>query len=194
MTDIVTKTNYEGGDMLQLIAELERPEVQASLTSLLNKLPEFEKSIHSIGNAVQFGKAVATDQSVINQYDQLLSTYNISMETITSLVLLLEKLPKMLAMIEQLENIIDFATAIVKDDESTAYMLTNLKEYAEPVLSKGQEGLSFIQEVKERAQCNPQQVKLFSLVKWLKDPMVQKGFCYVQAALEVMNEKTEKTT
>lgn len=190
---MVTKPNHEAGDMLQLIAELERPEVLASLTSLLNKLPEFEKSIDSIGNAVQFGKAVVEDQSAFNKYDQLLSTYNISMETIASLVSLLEKLPKLLDMIEQLENIIDFATAIVQDEESTAYMMTNLKEYAAPVLSKGKEGLSFMQEVKNRAQSNPQQVKLLSIVKWLKDPMVQRGLCYVQSALEVMNEKTGKT-
>ena len=190
---MVTATNYEGGDMLQLIAELERPEVQASLLSLLNRLPEMEKNISSIGDALQVGKAVFEDKSSIDKYDQLFSTYNINMETITSLVSLLEKLPKLLATIEQLENLIDFATAIVQDDESTKNMITSLKEYAAPVLSTGKEGLSFIEQVQNRAQSNPQNVKLFSLVKWLKDPMVQKGLCYVQAALEVMNEKTEKS-
>lgn len=189
---MVSGMHHESGDLLRLISELERPEVQDSLSSLLNKLPEFEKSITSIENVVRFGQSVLEDHTSLNKYDQLLSTYNISIESVTSLITLIEKLPKLVNMIEQLENIMEFVTAILHDEQSTEYIMSNVKEYATPLLSKGQEGLSLIQEVQNRVECNPQNVKLFSLVKWLKDPMVQKSLCYVQAALEVMNEKNQK--
>ncbi|MCG3086425.1 hypothetical protein [Sporosarcina cyprini] len=182
----------EGGDLLQLMTELERPEVQQSLTSLLNKLPEFEKSIDSIGNAVQFGKAVFEDQTAIQKYDQLLSTYNLNIETITAMVALLEKLPKLLKLIEQLEEIMEFVTAVIQDEQSVDYLMSNVKEYADPFVRKGKDGLTLFEEVQNRMECNPQNVKLFSLVKWLKDPMVQKGLCYVQATMEVLNERTQK--
>ncbi len=186
----MSATIHEEGDLMQLISELERPEIQQSLTSLLTKLPEIEKSIDSIGNAVQFGKAVLQDESTTRKYDELFSSYNLSLETVASLVTLLEKLPKLVQMIEQLENIIDFVSAVLKDEQSTDYLVSNLKEYAEPFLQKGKEGLSFYQEVQQKADCNPQNVKMFSLVKWLKDPAVQKGLCYVQATLDVLNERT----
>lgn len=182
----------EGGDLLQLMTELERPEVQQSLASLLNKLPEFEKSIDSIGNAVQFGKAVFEDQTSIEKYDQLLSTYNLNMETITAIVTLLEKLPKLVKLMEQLEDILEFVTAVIQDKQSVEYLISNVKEYAEPWVQKGKGGLSLFEEVQSRMECNPQNVKFFSLVKWLKDPMVQKGLCYVQATMEVLNERTQK--
>lgn len=185
-------TTQSNGDLLQLIAELEKPEVQESLTNLLGKLPEFEKNIASLGNVVDFGKAMLQDETSLSKYDELVSTYNLSLETVQSLVALLEKLPNLVKMIDQLERIIEFVTAVLQDKQSTEYLISNLKEYAAPVMEKGQEGLSLFKEVQSRVECNPHSVKLFSLVKWLKDPIVQKSLCYVQATLEVLNEKSKK--
>lgn len=186
---MVSVKTQESGDLLQFMMELEKPEVQKSLSLLMNKLPEIEKSIDSIGNIVQFGKSIIEDRAALDKYDQLASTYNLNMETITSLVVLLEKLPKLVKMIEQIENIVDFATAVIQDEQSTEYLINDLKEYAAPILNKGKDGLSLIQEIQNKVECNPHNVKLFSLVKWLKDPMVQKGLCYLEATLEVLNEK-----
>ena len=185
-------STHEGGDLLQLITELEKPEIQQSLTSLLTKLPELEKSMDSIGNVVHFGKAVFEDQTSLNKYDQLLSTFQLNMETITAMVALLEKLPKLVKLIEQLEDIAEFVTAILKDEQSIAYLSSTMKEHAEPWLQKGKDGLSLLEEVQNRMECNPQNIKIFSLVKWLKDPLVQKGLCYIQATMEVLNERTQK--
>lgn len=185
-------TTQSNGDVLQLIAELEKPEVQASLISLLGKLPEIEQQMTSLGNVVDFGKTVFQDDASLSKYDELVSTYNLSLETVAALVALLEKLPNLVKMIDQLERIIDFVTAILQDKQSTEYLISNMKEYAAPTIEKGREGLALLKEVQSRVECNPHTIKLYSLVRWLKDPIVQKSLCYVQATLEVLNEKSQK--
>ncbi|MGE7767529.1 hypothetical protein [Peribacillus sp. NPDC096540] len=181
-----TNTNK---DMIQLINELEKPEVQESLTALLGKLPDIQKTLESAENIMDFGKSVVQDKESINKYEQTLSTLNINGETVVALITLIEKVPKLVSMIEQVENIMDFVTDIIKDKQSTDYLLSNLKEYTEPILKEGKDGLSLIKRVKERADCNPQNVTFFSVMKWMKDPTVKRGLCYVQAALEIINEK-----
>ncbi|MGE7183912.1 hypothetical protein ACQKKK_07835 [Peribacillus sp. NPDC006672] len=181
-----TNTNK---DMIQLINELEKPEVQESLTALLGKLPDIQKTLESAENIMDFGKSVVQDKESINKYEQTLSTLNINGETVVALITLIEKVPKLVSMIEQVENIMDFVTDIIKDKESTDYLLSNLKEYTEPILKEGKDGLSLIKRVKERADCNPQNVTIISVMKWMKDPTVKRVLCYVQAALEIINEK-----
>lgn len=183
------KTNE---DLLQIIGELEKPEVQESLTSLLRKLPELEKGLDSVGNIFDFGKAVFEDKETMNKYEQLASTYNIDLETVNAMIALVEKLPKLVALIDKLENMIDFATDILQDKQSTQYLMDEAKEYTEPLLDKGKGGLAFVQQVQARADSSPQTISLFSLVKWIKDPAVQKGLNYAQAAIDVLNEKQQK--
>lgn len=176
-------------DLFQIISELEKREVQESLTSLLRKLPELEESIDSVSNIFEFGKAVFDDKETLHKYDQLVSTYNLNLDTVTAIVALIEKLPKLVERVEQLENIIDFATAVVQDKKSTEYLLNDAKEYVDPIVGKGKEGMAFIQQVQSRAESNPQTISLFTLAKWIKDPAVQKGLNYAQAAIDVLNEK-----
>lgn len=192
---MVSAANYKSEDSgwQQLLKEMERPEVQQSLASLLNKLPEIEKSVDAIADIGQFGQAVLHDQTAMNKFDQLLSTYQLDTETISALISLLEKLPKLVIIIEQLENIFDFLTAIVQDEQSQEYLASSVKEYAAPLREKGTEGLALFREIQSRVECNPNHsVKLFSLVKWLRDPIVQKGLCYMEATLHVLDEKTKK--
>lgn len=180
------------GDLQQLITELGKPEVQDSLTSLLSKLPEIEKSLHSVSNIVDFGQSVVEDKTVVNKYDQLASTYNINIETVTAIVALFEKLPKLVQLIEQLENIIDFVTAVLNDEKSTEYLINNAKEQADPYLKKGKQGIELLEQIQVRAESNPQNISLFSLMKWIKDPAVQKGLNYAQATIDILNEKQQK--
>ena len=177
------------GDLFQVIAELERPEIQESLTELIGKLPDIQRALDSAENIVAFGKSVLEDRESLGAYEQAASTYNINGETIAALIALAEKLPKLVQLIDQLENIMDFITSVLQDQESTDYILTNVKEYTDPIMRQGSNTLNLIREVREKAACGPQNIRFISIVKWLKDPVVQRGLCYVQAALDIMNEK-----
>ncbi|WP_042352605.1 hypothetical protein [Bacillus massiliigorillae] len=174
---------------LDWLNELEDPRIQQSMIELIRKLPEIQTTLQSVEDIVSFGKATIQDKQTTAMLEEKLSTYNVNGETLQALFTLLEKLPAMVKVIQQFEEISAFLLSIVQDKESSAYLINNLKEYADPVLQGGKNGLAFIQEVKERANCNPQSITIFSIVRWLKEPAVQKSLCYVQAAIDVLSDK-----
>ncbi len=176
-------------ELYQIIETLEKPEVRHSLQRLLDKLPNVEQKIDSVENVVDFGKAVLTDEKTIDRYEQFVSTYNVGSETITAIVQLLEKLPKLVQSIHQVENIVDFVTAVIQDQQTTEYTMKNLKGYVDPCVEKGKAGLDFLKMVQQRAEEEPQHINVFSIVKWLKDPAVQKTLNYIQSALDILKEK-----
>lgn len=176
-------------ELYQIIETLEKPEVRDSLQRLLEKLPNVEQTIESAENVVGFGKAVLTDDKTIDRYEQFVSTYNVGSETITAIVQLMEKLPKLVQIIHQLENIIDFGTAILQDKQTIEYTMNNLKSYTDSYVEKGKTGMEFFKMVQQRAEENPQHINVFSIIKWTKDPSVQKTLNYVQTALDILKEK-----
>lgn len=173
-----------------LLEQLKQPDVQAALVSLLQQLPTYEKNLQAIGNVVSFGQAVLQDEQAIQKYDELVRSYNLNLETVEALVGLLEKLPKLLQMINQLEDILDFATAVLADQQTIDYATASIQSYTEPVVEKGKQGLSLVKEIQQQAEATTEPVKLFTIMKWLKDPSVQKSLKYVQATLQVLNKKS----
>jgi len=173
-----------------LLEQLKQPDVQAALVSLLVQLPTYEKNLQAIGNVVSFGQAVLQDQQAIQKYDELVRSYNLNFETVEALVGLLEKMPKLLQMINQLENVLDFATTVLADQQTIDYATASIQSYTEPVLEKGKQGLSLIKEIQQQAEAATEPVKLFTIMKWLKDPSVQKSLKYVQATLQVLNKQS----
>ncbi|QDQ01866.1 hypothetical protein FOH38_15990 [Lysinibacillus fusiformis] len=173
-----------------LLEQLKQPDVQAALVSLLQQLPTYEKNLQAIGNIVSFGQAVLQDQQAIQKYDELVRSYNLNLETVEALVGLLEKLPKLLQMINQLENVLDFATAVLADQQTIDYATASIQSYAEPVVEKGKQGLSLVKEIQQQAEATTEPVKLFTIMKWLKEPSVQQSLKYVQATLQVLNKQS----
>lgn len=172
-----------------LLSELEDPHIQQAMVELIRKLPELQSTLHSIEDIVLFGKTVIQDEQTTSVFEERLSTYNINADTIYSLFMLIEKLPTLVKVIQQFEGISAFILSIMQDKESSAYLLNNLKEYTDPFLQDGKNWLTFIKEVRDRAECQPQSITVFSIMRWLKDPTIQKTLCYVQAALNIVAEK-----
>ncbi|MED3804296.1 hypothetical protein P4562_20450 [Lysinibacillus xylanilyticus] len=176
-------------ELYQIIETLEKPEVRHSLQRLLEKLPNVEQTIESAENVVDFGKAVLADGKTIDRYEHFASTYNVGSETITAIVQLIEKLPKLVQIIHRLEDIIDFVTAVLQDKQTTEYTANNLKGYIDPYVEKGKMGMEFLKMVQQRAEGSPQHINVFSIIKWMKDPSVQRSLNYVQSALDILKEK-----
>jgi len=182
-------SNRTSDDLLQLLTELEKPEIQESLKSLLHYLPNIQKSVEVVENVLDFGKSVFQDEQALNKYEHLASTYNMNLETIEAGIVLIEKLPKLVKMLEQVENLIDFTTAVLQDKQTTEYAAASMKGYIDPIIQKGNKGKKLWQEVQQQVSSNTQPVKIMSIIKWMKDPTVQKVLQYVQATLEVLNNK-----
>ncbi|WZV56978.1 hypothetical protein AAB109_28260 (plasmid) [Priestia megaterium] len=174
-----------------LLEQLQQPDIQAVLVSLLQNLPRFEKNLEAMGNIASFGQAVLQNKQSMQKYDELVRSYNINLETLEALVGLLEKLPKLLKQVEQLENFIDFTTAILADQQTIDYATSSIKSYTEPFLKKGQQGFSLVKEIQQQVQATTKPLKLFTIMKWLKDPNVQQSLKFVQATLTVLNKKAD---
>ncbi|WP_107947906.1 hypothetical protein [Lysinibacillus parviboronicapiens] len=177
-------------DTNPLLEQLTQPEVQTALVSLLQQLPTYEKNLQAIGNIVSFGQAVLQDQQAIQKYDELVRSYNLNLETVEALVGLLAKLPKLLQTINQLEDMLDFATAVLGNKQTIDYATASIHSYTEPVVEKGKQGLSLVKEIQQQVEATAEPVKLFTIMKWLKDPSVQKSLKYVQATLQVLNKQS----
>lgn len=66
-----------------LLNQLQNPEIQESLSSILKKLPEFEKGIESFNNVLTFGKDLFNDQQIGQKYDEQLASYNLDFKRFT---------------------------------------------------------------------------------------------------------------
>lgn len=184
-------TMLRGGRIMNLLNELENPEVEAALVGLLRKLPDIEKKFQSLEDMISFGQAVLNDKETIAQVEERVSMYHLNGETIHALISLLEKLPQLVKLVNQIDEIQEFVSSVLKDDASLSYLIHSIKEYTDPLASDGKKTLEFIDQVKERADANPKVFSVFSALKILKDPSVQKALNYAQAGLDILGEKNK---
>lgn len=168
--------------------QLQQPETQEAIVNLLANLPTYQKNMETLGEWIEFGKSVIQDKQSLSKYDELIRSYNLDLETIEALISLLEKLPRLNELLETADNFLQFGEAILKDEDSLEYAATSLKSYTDPVIEKGRQGLDLVKDIQQRAQADSEPIKLFTILKWLKEPSVQQGLKYVQAALTTFNK------
>lgn len=188
----MTNPNEHVESIDSLSAALADPEVKQSITNLLHRLPELEKGIGSLENVIDFGHSLLEDKPFIDEVENKLAIHQLDMETLSSLLVLMEKLPSLIASINKIEEALTFVTAISQDSSSIDYLTEQINTYAEPVLAEGKRGMSFIAAVKKKAERDQKKYSIFSVFRWLKDPAVQKGFRYINATLETINENSKK--
>jgi uncharacterized protein YjgD (DUF1641 family) len=171
------------------INELERPEVQESLKQLIQKLPEIQRSMDSVGSLIQFSESVMRDHETIDKFEQRLTYSSINAESLEGLIELLGKLPVLLKLVERLELVTAFLENVWKDKESLDQLYQSALDF--PVVERGKKTLELIDQIKEKAESQPQQqISIFTVLKWMKDPNVQKGLHYIQATLDTVSEKS----
>lgn len=73
-----------------------------------------------------------------------------------------------------------------------AYLTESFQEYADPLIKGGSSGIQLLNKVKTRAEEKNENYSLFTILKWLKDPSVQKGLSYVQATIDVLSEEKKE--
>jgi uncharacterized protein YjgD (DUF1641 family) len=175
-------------EMNPIQQQLQQSETQEAIVNLLVNLPTYLKNMETLSEWIDFGKAVLHDKQSLANYDELIRSYNLNMETVEALVSLLEKLPRLNELIEKLDDILRFGEAVLNDEVSLDYAASSLKSYAEPVMEKGKRGMQIVKDVQQKAQTDSEPIKLLTILKWLKEPSVQQGLKYVQATLTTLNK------
>ena len=171
---------------------LTQPEVERALLALVERLPKIEQSLRRLEDAADFGAAVMRDEQVKRKIDSFLDQSNLQIETLEAAMQLLEKLPMLLNVVNQLENVAAFAQDVYQDEASKAMIGQRIDEYVTPLKQRADWTRDTWTEVRRRAEGDERQVTLFSLIRWLKEPSVQHGLKYMQATIEVLSEDSTK--
>ncbi|MEK4027824.1 MULTISPECIES: DUF1641 domain-containing protein [Bacillaceae] len=173
------------------VDELNKPEVQASLQKLIEKLPDLTAKIEQADQLLTFGQSVLEDEHTMEKVKKKIDGINIDMNTLEAALRLLEKLPLLLELMEKLETVVRFVENVLADEKSIAYLQNSVEEYTEPIREKVEKGQSLWEEVQAKAEANAQHISLFTVLKWMKDPSVQRVLSYVQALIETLPKKTQ---
>lgn len=192
-TIVVEKPNLAESDenmneSFDLVKELEQPEIKQSLTYLIRKLPDIQQSVESLDKIITFGTAVLQDSETMNSLENRFQTYPVDAEAIEAGIQLIGKLPMLLVQIEMLERITFFIKDVLNDEQSMEQINYSIGQL--PFVKEGKEAFEIVREVKERVQKEQsEKVSLLTMMKWLKDPNVQRGLQFVNTALTILNEK-----
>ena len=110
-----------------------------------------------------------------------------------SLVTVLKEMPKIAKLVKAFGEFYDIADETLSDPAVLDKVLVPLGKKIEPLQEKVRDVKEVIQEAKQRAEGDTSKINVFSLMKLLKDPTVQKNLRFVQAALNVLSERGNKT-
>ncbi|WP_026824994.1 MULTISPECIES: hypothetical protein [Exiguobacterium] len=171
---------------------LTRPDVEQALIALIDRLPKIEQSLRRLEDAVDFGMATMKDETVKEKVDAAIDNSNIQIETLESAIELIEKLPMLLQVTNQLESMFTFVQDVYHDEQTKEMIGQRIEGYAVPAKEKVEWTRDMWAEVQSRVEQDDRHITLFSLMRWIKEPSVQHGLKYVQATVDVLNERTIK--
>ncbi|MFF2597139.1 DUF1641 domain-containing protein [Priestia megaterium] len=106
-----------------------------------------------------------------------------------SLNVLIDNLPKLSEMVIVLIRTYDTAHLLITDDVLKKDTVGALKQFIDPLEENVKNLAANSVEAKDRAEANSSTIGLFGLLNMLKDPQAQKLFRFIQAFLDITNEK-----
>ncbi|QED47282.1 DUF1641 domain-containing protein [Cytobacillus dafuensis] len=127
-----------------------------------------------------------------NQERQELLDQLLKPEVQESLTTLVEQLPKLTELVSILNKSYDFAQSVATDDVLKNDTIGAIKEMVDPVKDTVKNIAATAIEAKDRAEESHEVIGLFGILKMLKDPQAQKLFRFVNAYLQIAEEKNSQ--
>ena len=109
-----------------------------------------------------------------------------------SLSQLVEQLPKLTEVLNSLTAVHDFTKSLATDPVFKNDMISATVEIMGPAVDCAKTTALNAIEAKERAAKSTETFSVFSIMKMMKDPQVQKMFRFLNAYLQVSNERESK--
>lgn len=171
--------------------ELSNPSVQEALTALIQKLPQINEALGKLEQGIGVISSLSTDTQMISNITEPISQISkvaLNKENVEALASIADKLPKIAQSLELLDKVVPIIEKVGQKENWVA--VAGLVEVlAAPITDRVQDGMSVVKEAKQRSEQNTSVVSIFGVLKLLKDPLVQDGLKFIQALLEVVNEK-----
>ncbi|WCN39498.1 hypothetical protein [Aneurinibacillus uraniidurans] len=183
----------------QWMEELEKPEVQQALSMLVQKLPQISNAVAKAEQGIDLAAAFASDTESLNYLADRASSvskFALNKENLEALSTLMESLPRLAKMVGALDRLYTTLEPVLTDKDILVDMASMVQVVAAPVtervregVSMAKEGMSMVQEAKERASRNHDTLSIFGVLRMLKEPAVQEGLKFAQALFAVMAER-----
>lgn len=184
------ETNQKHYGLEGVIQELENQKQIDSLYYLVQKLPDFVSRIQVIDDKLDFIESVIEDKqslsAISNEIEEKIENLHINEEHFTALLELVHLLPKLVPLLKRADEIFEFANDFLTDKASVEYALEGLKDTVP--LGKASSIISKTNEHYNKNK-NSASFSIYGMYRLLKDPTVQKGFCYLESFLEVVNKE-----
>ena len=172
---------------------LNRSDVQQSIVAALNKLPKFMEQLNQLENTVDFAASALSDETslafLLRGLKDDLPDIEANHQTLSAIISLVNKLPKLVRYLEVLEPWIDFAVDVLADDGSVQHLTQGVNSLVEPIQSTVGKGRNILEDGKRRASADASHVGVFTLLKLLKEPTLQRGIKVAKSCLEVLEEE-----
>lgn len=131
-------------------------------------------------------------QSEVTPNQQALLEQLLKPEVQESLSTLVNHLPQLTEMLTTLSKSYEFTKNLATDEVFKSDMISATTEIFGPVV-EGARGVALNAiEAKDRAEKSQEVIGIFGLMKMLKDPQAQKLFRFMNAYLQVSNERSKR--
>jgi uncharacterized protein YjgD (DUF1641 family) len=186
--ETIQKPN-DRNEIESILRDLEKQEQLNSLHYLVQKLPEFVNVVQAMEGQLSFMQSVLTDKKSLThlaeECENRWESLHITKDHTEALLKVTQLLPRVVPLLEKLEETILFVQNVWQDNKSVDYLVNSVKG-AIPI----QRGKEIIKETNERfAVEKDTNINIFKMYKLLKDPIIQKGFRYVETMLDVVQAK-----
>lgn len=132
-------------------------------------------------------KAENSAQDLSNLLEQLAKP-----EVQSSLLVLIDNLPKISGMLNELSATYEMLKNIATDPIFVEDIKGGFSEFVKPLEEKAKYIASAAVEANDRLDQHSQTIGVFGLMKMLKDPQTQKALNFVNSMLEVLNERDSR--
>ncbi|MBW7651798.1 hypothetical protein [Anoxybacillus sp. ST4] len=172
--------------MLQL---LENDEQREALRYFIEKLPQLKDAMESVEEKIAVVQHVMNDkqslEALFTEFEEKAAPFRLTTEHLEALATLVQLLPTLVQWLQKVEEFLSFATSVIDDRESMAYVIQGTKDIV-PI----EKGLNILKETNERFQRerDSSPVSLLRMYRLLKHPLIQDGFKYIETLLDVANK------
>lgn len=170
------------------------PDFQAKFVRVIERLAEWDEALGDVSTAIAFGRELVQDRESMRYLMASASDeipLRVDRDTIVALAELASALPTLVQLMRPLLQFAEFAKAVLEDRASVDYLLASLASEFEAVQRMAQEAREISREAGRIAAEDRTPVTVWSLIRLLKEPVVQKGLRYAKAFVQAAQERTE---
>lgn len=175
-----------------LLEKLNDPETSDSLERLLELLPSIVEKVEKLDRLIEIAEAVLEDDSTVERLKLKFDHSNIDVNTLESGYRLLGKLPFLLKVTEKFEQTALFAEEVIKDEKSIDYIIRQADNQLAPLKERFFLGKEIWERVTFEAEKNRRPITVFTMMKWIKEPQVQRFLSHVQALIYAIPDPEKK--